>query len=62
MKGPMLGMPSKSEGDSEGGSDMTDCGQDMLDAIEAKDATAMGLAMKRCCTMCMSEEDGDIEE
>lgn len=61
MKGPMLGMPSKSEEDSGGGSDTDDVGQDMLDAIKAGDAKALGLAVKRCCTMCMSEEGDDIE-
>jgi hypothetical protein len=59
----MLGVP-KAEGSRPGvdEDEWTEAGQDMLDAIESKDAEAIGLVLKRMCGDYGDDEEATDEE
>jgi hypothetical protein len=58
----MLGSPGKGEKGSDDGDEMTDVGQDLLDALASKDAKAVGLALRRGFECCGSGEESSDEE
>lgn len=54
-KGDILGAPP-AEG-TEGGDEMADAANDILEAIADKDAGALALALRRAYDVCAGEDD-----
>ncbi len=59
----MLGAPkSKAPSVTDESDEWTDAGQDLLDAFGSKDASAIGLVLKRMCSGDSYEDDAADEE